>query len=102
MTKQFKAQCEKCDHVFTVRFHKMRLPNRIDKHYFICPGCKTEYVSYYSNRKMYQLQGEITEIYGKFRLCKTKEEAEVLDMKLQKKQSEYERIREELRRKVEC
>ncbi|WP_144597439.1 MULTISPECIES: transglycosylase [Bacillus] len=100
MKKPFKAQCEKCDYVFTVRFHKIRLPNRVDKHFFICPRCKEEYVSYYSNRKMRQLQGEITEIYGKFRLRKTKEEAEVLDMKLKKKQAEYERIREELRKKV--
>ncbi|MEI4676888.1 transglycosylase [Bacillus cereus] len=99
--KPFKAQCEKCDHVFTVRFHKLRLPNRVDKHFFICPNCKEEYISYYSNRKMIQLQREISEIYGKFRKCRTEEEAEVLDMKLQKKQAEYERIRDELKMKVE-
>lgn len=99
--KPVKAQCEKCDHEFTARFHKLRLPNRVDKHYFICPGCKEEYVSFYSNRKMRQLQREISEMYGKFRKCRTKEEVEALDLKLQKKQAEYERIRDELRTKVE-
>ncbi|MEB8651871.1 transglycosylase [Bacillus cereus] len=96
-----KAQCEKCNHVFTARFHKIRLPNRVDKHFFICPNCKEEYVSYYSNRKMIQLQREISGIYGKFRKCRTEEEAEILDMKLQKKQAEYERIRDKLKTKVE-
>lgn len=99
--KPVKAQCEKCNHVFTVRFHKLRLPNRVDNHFFICPNCKEEYVSYYSNRKMSQLQREISEMYGKFRKCRTEEEAEALDIKLQKKQAEYERIRDELKMKVE-
>ncbi|MBG9520242.1 MULTISPECIES: transglycosylase [Bacillus cereus group] len=96
-----KAQCEKCNHVFTVRFHKLRLSNQVDKHFFICPNCKEEYVSYYSNRKMRQLQDEISEMYSRFRKCKTEEEAGVLDMKLQKRQAEYERIRDELKTKVE-
>ncbi|MGG0259638.1 transglycosylase [Bacillus mycoides] len=40
-------------------------------------------------------------MYSKFRKCRTEEEAEVLDMKLQKKQAEYERIRDELKTKME-
>ncbi|KEK22492.1 hypothetical protein [Bacillus gaemokensis] len=96
-----KSRCEKCGHIFTVIFRQKRLPNRIDKHYFICPKCKEEYVSYYSNRKMRQLQDEISEMYSRFRKCRTEEEAEILDIKLQNKQAEYERIRDELKTKVE-
>ena len=50
--KPVKAKCEVCEHMFRVQMLTARLSNRVDKHYFICPSCKTEFISYYSNREM--------------------------------------------------
>ncbi|MDZ5608586.1 transglycosylase [Bacillus pseudomycoides] len=99
--KPVKAKCEKCDQEFRVHMHTIRLPNRVDKHYFICPHCKTEFVSYYSNREIRQLQKEISKLYQGFRKCYTKEQADALQAKIDIKDAEFKWLRDKLRAEVE-
>lgn len=99
--KSVKAKCEVCEYVFRVQMLTARLSNRADKHYFICPSCKTEFVSYYSNREMRQLQKEISKLYKGFRKCYTKEQAEVIQVKIDKKDIEFKWLRDKLRTDIE-
>ncbi|HDX9649065.1 transglycosylase [Bacillus cereus] len=99
--KPVKAKCEVCEHVFRVQMLVARLSNRVDKHYFICPSCKTEFVSYYSNREMRQLQKEISKLYNGFRKCYSKEQAEVIQAKIDKKDLEFKWLRDKLRTEIE-
>ncbi|PGL92395.1 transglycosylase [Bacillus thuringiensis] len=99
--KPVKAKCEVCEHVFRVQMLVARLSNRVDKQYFICPSCKTEFVSYYSNCEMRQLQKEISKLYNGFRKCFTKEQAEVTQAKIDKKDLEFKWLRDKLRTEIE-
>ncbi|PFQ75658.1 transglycosylase [Bacillus cereus] len=99
--KPVKAKCEVCEHVFRVQMLTARLSNRVDKHYFNCPSCKTEFVSYYSNREMRQLQKEISKLYNGFRTCYTKEHAKVIQEKIDKKDLEFKWLRDKLRTEIE-
>ncbi|MCT6902112.1 MAG: hypothetical protein M3Z48_02665 [Lactobacillus sp.] len=99
--KPVKAKCEVCEHVFRVQMLVARLSNRVDKHYFICPSCKTEFVSYYSNRQMRQLQKEISKLYKGFRKCYMEEQAKVIQAKIDNKDLEYKWLRDKLRTEIE-
>ncbi|MEN3131164.1 transglycosylase [Bacillus albus] len=99
--KPVKAKCEVCEHVFRVQMLTARLSNRVDKHYFICSSCKTEFVSYYSNREMRQLQQEISKLYTGFCTCYTKEHAKVIQEKIDKKDLEFKWLRDKLRTEIE-
>ncbi|NRQ69706.1 transglycosylase [Bacillus cereus] len=99
--KPVKAKCEACEHVFRVQMLIARLSNRVDKHYFICPGCKTEFVSYYSNREMRQMQQEMSKLHGEFKKCVTKERVEKIQAKIDKTETEYKWLRDMLRAEVE-
>ncbi|MEH7459592.1 transglycosylase [Bacillus sp. JJ1127] len=99
--KPVKARCEVCEHEFRVQMLTARLPNRVDKHYFICPNCKTEFVSYYTDREMRQLQKEISKLYAGFKKCATKEQADKIQAKIEKKQLEYKWMRDSLMTKMD-
>ncbi|MBG0962458.1 transglycosylase [Bacillus sp. SRB1LM] len=99
--KPVKAKCEACEHVFRVQMLIARLPNRVDKHYIICPSCKTEFVSYYSNREMRQLQKEISKLYEYFRKCYTDKQVKVNQAKIDKKDMEFKWLRDKLRTEIE-
>ncbi|HFK1738600.1 TPA: transglycosylase [Bacillus cereus] len=99
--KPVKAKCEACEHVFRVQILTARLSNRVDKYYFICPSCKTEFVSYFSNCEMRQLQKEISKLYKGFRTCYTKEHAKVIQEKIDKKDLEFKWLRDKLRTEIE-
>lgn len=99
--KPVRAECEECGHVFRVHMHTIRLPNRVDKHYFICPNCKTEFVSYYTDREMRQLQKEISKLYAGFKKCGTEGQVKILQAKIDKKQMEYKWMRDSLMAKID-
>ena len=99
--KPVKATCEVCEHLFRVQMLVARLSNRVDKNYFICSSCKTEFVSYYSNREMRQLQKEISKLYNGFRKCYTREQANVIQAKIDKKDLEFKWLRDKLRTEIE-
>lgn len=49
-----------CGHVFEVKEFKIkRLKQGIEKVYFRCPKCKHDYVAYFTNKKIRQLQKSI-------------------------------------------
>ncbi len=99
--KPVKAKCEACEHVFRVQMLIARLPNRVDKHYFIYPSCKTEFVSYYTNREMRQLQNKISKLYEGFRKCYTTEQVNAIQEKIAQKDMEFKWLRDKLRTEIE-
>jgi ssDNA-binding Zn-finger/Zn-ribbon topoisomerase 1 len=45
------AACDNCDHVFKIKKLKTRIVrDDVIVFYFVCPNCKREYKSYYSNQ----------------------------------------------------
>lgn len=47
-----QVECNDCFARFEIDLKRSVLKNNIHKHYFICPDCNTEYVSYYTDAKM--------------------------------------------------
>ncbi|OMD32640.1 hypothetical protein [Paenibacillus odorifer] len=63
-SKAMPAICnEGCNNQFEVNgFQTARLPGAIEKTYFICPHCKHEYVAFYTDSEVRQLQDKIRRI----------------------------------------
>ncbi|MFA1819017.1 hypothetical protein ACDX78_02235 [Virgibacillus oceani] len=47
-----QVECDDCFSQFEMDLKTKVLKNQIHKHYFTCPDCNTEYVSYYTDAKL--------------------------------------------------
>ncbi|WP_339814556.1 hypothetical protein [Paenibacillus sp. FSL R5-0928] len=65
--KAMPAICnEGCNKQFEVNgFQTARLPGAIEKTYFICPHCKHEYVAFYTDLEVRELQAKIRRVQTK-------------------------------------
>ncbi|OME45310.1 hypothetical protein BSK59_32940 [Paenibacillus odorifer] len=65
--KTMPAICnEGCNNQFEVNgFQTARLPGAIEKTYFICPHCKREYVAFYTDLEVRELQAKIRRVQTK-------------------------------------
>ncbi|WP_025708683.1 hypothetical protein [Paenibacillus graminis] len=63
-SKAIPAICnEGCGEQFEVKgFQTARLPGAVEKTYFNCPHCQREYVAYYTDSEVRQLQDKIRRI----------------------------------------
>ncbi|OMD20670.1 hypothetical protein BJP48_30920 [Paenibacillus odorifer] len=66
-SKSMPAICnEGCNKQFEVNgFQTARLPGAIEKTYFICPHCKREYVVFYTDLEVRELQAKIRRVQTK-------------------------------------
>ncbi|ASA22097.1 hypothetical protein [Paenibacillus donghaensis] len=63
-SKAIPAICnEGCGEQFEVKgFQKERLPGAVEKTFFTCPHCQREYVAFYTDTEVRQLQDKIRRI----------------------------------------
>ncbi|MBY3623722.1 hypothetical protein HGO21_29860 [Acinetobacter sp. CUI P1] len=66
-TKAMPAICnEGCNKQFEVNgFQTARLPGAIERTYFACPHCKHEYVAFYTDLEVRELQAKIRRVQTK-------------------------------------
>ena len=64
MTKPMKVTCnESCHKTFTLtKFLTQKLDGGVEKVYFVCPHCLHEYVAYYTDAEIRELQEQIRKI----------------------------------------
>lgn len=72
--------CDKCKRDFKIKVKTEDIENDIERVYFICPYCKTEYTSYYLNDDIKAKQHRM-----KILQCNLREATRTFDMKQMKK-----------------
>lgn len=51
--------CDNCNKGFKIKVRTQKIKDGVERVYFTCPKCKTEYTFYYTNDKVKELQGQI-------------------------------------------
>ncbi|MEK5332005.1 hypothetical protein [Lysinibacillus sp. FSL W8-0992] len=64
--KQIFAKCDKCSHEWYIKqFENVRIEGSIDKTFFTCPACHHEYLCYYADLVVRDLQAKLRKVQNK-------------------------------------
>jgi ssDNA-binding Zn-finger/Zn-ribbon topoisomerase 1 len=61
------VKCDYCHNEFEINLHTRNIEHDIELAYFVCPNCKHEYHSFYTNAKIRTRQDKIKELWAKAR-----------------------------------
>jgi hypothetical protein len=61
------VKCDHCANEFEINYQTRTIERDIQLAYFICPNCKHEYHSFYTNAKIRARQDKINELWTKAR-----------------------------------
>ncbi|QPA31617.1 hypothetical protein [Thermaerobacillus caldiproteolyticus] len=61
------VKCDHCQNEFEINLKTRTIERDIELAYFICPNCKHEYRSFYTNEKIRTRQDKIKELWAKAR-----------------------------------
>lgn len=67
-----KVHCDNCNKRFRIRLKAQKIKNDVERVYFTCPKCKTEYECYYTNDKIKSLQKQIQALRNEYNKNKGK------------------------------
>lgn len=58
--------CDNCNKEFKIKIKTQKLKGDVERVYFACPKCKTEYTSYYTNNNVKGLQKELNALQREY------------------------------------
>lgn len=98
-----KCVCDQCGTTFIIRFcsRVMKIGRGIKRHLLVCPRCKSEYTSYYTNEEIRKQQSKISKQYNAIRMTRNKSLLDQLYKKMDSIQADLERDMNQLRIEVE-
>ncbi|MEN7348296.1 transglycosylase [Bacillus pumilus] len=69
-----KCTCDQCGTIFIVKYCSRikKIGRGIKRHLLVCPGCKAEYTSYYTNAEIRKQQNKIRKLYNAIRMTRNK------------------------------
>lgn len=69
-----KCTCDQCGTIFIIKFCSriMKVGRGIKRHLLVCPRCKAEYTSYYTNAEIRKQQSKISKLYNAIRMTRNK------------------------------
>ena len=92
------VKCDHCRNEFEVDLQTRTIERDIQLAYFICPNCKHEYHSFYTNTKIRTRQSKINELWAKARITpdenKVKQIIRRIDELVEQNKDEMNRLRE--------
>ncbi|GMG79552.1 MULTISPECIES: transglycosylase [Bacillus] len=98
-----KCVCDQCGTTFIIRFGSrvMKIGRGIKRNLLVCPRCKAEYTSYYTNAEIRKQQSKISKLYNAIRMTRNKSLLDQHYKKIDSIQSDLERDMNQLRIEVE-
>ncbi len=98
-----KCVCDQCGTTFIIRFcsRVMKIGSGIKRHLLVCPSCKAEYTSYYTNAEIRKQQNKIRKLYNAIRLTRNKSLLDQHYKKMDSIRADLERDMNQLRIEVE-
>ncbi|MBA2874322.1 hypothetical protein [Thermaerobacillus caldiproteolyticus] len=93
------VKCDHCANEFEINYQTRTIERDIQLAYFICPNCKQEYHSFYTNAKIRARQDKINELWTKARTTpnqiKVKQIIRRIDGLVEQNKQEMNRLREQ-------
>lgn len=65
------VHCDECKEDFEIVIKKAKVEADVERNYFSCPHCSTEYTSFYTNKSIRNNQIKIGKLWDKFHKAKT-------------------------------
>lgn len=98
-----KCTCDHCGTIFIVKYCSRikKIGRGIKRHLLVCPGCKAEYTSYYTNAEIRKQQSKISKLYNAIRMTRNKSLLEQHQKKIDSIRADLERDMSHLRIEVE-
>lgn len=95
--------CDQCGTTFIIKSCSRirKIGEGIKQHLLVCPRCKAEYTSYYTNAYIRQQQSKIRKLFVVLRNTKTERAIEILKMKIATLQEDLQIDMNQLRIEVE-
>ncbi|MER3121688.1 transglycosylase [Bacillus altitudinis] len=95
--------CDQCGITFIIKSCSriMKIGRDIKRHLLVCPGCKAEYTSYYTNAEIRKQQNKISKLYNAIRMTRNKSLLDQYYKKIDSIQADLERDMNQLRIEVE-
>jgi ribosomal protein S6 len=92
------VKCDYCHNEFEINLQTRTIERDIELTYFVCPECKHEYHSFYTNAKIRTRQNKINEFWAKARstpnVLKVEQIIRRIDELVQQNKEEMNRLRE--------
>lgn len=79
----------------------MKVGRGIKRHFLVCPGCKAEYTSYYTNAEIRKQQSKIRKLFVVLRSARSEKLLEMYKKKIKKAQIDCQKDMDHLRREME-
>jgi hypothetical protein len=96
-----QVTCDDCKKEFVIiEIQTTRINEGIEKNYFSCPHCHTEYPSYYTNQTIRMELADIKMFLRKFHSAQSLKKKEKIHKKITALQDRIKKEMEELRTKV--
>lgn len=98
-----KCTCDHCGTIFIFKYCSriMKVGRGIKRHFLVCPGCKAEYTSYYTNAEIRKQQNKISKLYNAIRMTRNKSLLDQHYKKMDSIRADLERDMNQLRIEVE-
>lgn len=95
-----KVVCDECNKKFEIEVKTRKLPLGIVETYFVCPHCKTKYVSFYTDESIREKQKKINKMWEEYRKLKNSDEVANMFNKIKKFQAEIKSDMEKLKSRM--
>lgn len=96
--------CDICSKTFIIDIQTQQLENNVERVYFTCSHCNTQYTSYYTNVLIKRKQAQIKELEEKYLAARGKnpKQAEKVFSQIQKLKKEIGKDMDNLKKRVEA
>ncbi|QUH20655.1 hypothetical protein [Alkaliphilus sp. B6464] len=95
--------CDRCTKEFIIEIQVQKLENNIEKFYFTCPHCDTQYTSYYSSILIKRKQEKMRILQDKYNNIRSRDikQAQKLIKQIEKLKKEIDKDIKALKRKFD-
>ncbi|KEP24760.1 hypothetical protein BA70_19260 [Bacillus zhangzhouensis] len=95
--------CDQCGTTFIIKSCSRirKIGEGIKQHLLVCPRCKAEYTSYYTNAEIRKQQSRISKLYNAIRMTRNKSLLDQHQKKIDSIRADLERDMNQLRIEVE-
>lgn len=95
-----KVNCNECNQEFEIRKNRRRLSGNIDEHYFECPHCHAEFISYYMDTEAREQYKKLQSLNTRMRNTKGIAARDKLDERIKEEKQKLAAMMDELKLKI--
>lgn len=94
------VNCNECNQEFEIKKKRRRISGSIDEHYFECPHCHKEFISYYMDTETRDQYKKLQSLNTRMRNTKGQAAREKLDERIKEEKQKLAAMMDELKLKI--